>query len=125
MPRFSLGTLMMGTAGCCVLLAIARLLDFALVATIAVVGSAIVALAIWVNLAALAPEATKYFTVFFVIGLAAVSIGLCWMAQSREQSRQIRSRHGLQRYGTKCMQYHDAHGPASLPANWPPLQENE
>jgi hypothetical protein len=125
MPRYSLGALMVGTAGCCVLFAIARLLDFAIVANITLVGSAIVALAVWVNLAARAPEATKYFTVFFMIGLSSLSVGACWMAQSREQSRQIRSRHGLQRYGTKWMQYHDAHGPVSLPPTWPPLQESE
>jgi hypothetical protein len=46
MPRYSLGALMMGTAGCCVLFAIAPLLDFALVATATIVSSATLALAV-------------------------------------------------------------------------------
>ena len=83
-------------------------------AGIALAGIALGAATLWAYLYNLAPEATKYFTVFAVIGLHLFSLLSVGLLRARDNSRGETSAHHLCQLGCQSQQQAELHPNAAI-----------
>ena len=108
--QFSLRALLVLITACCGAAATTHWIGLRVAAALlGLMGLISVLMFVWSHAYLRAPEATKYATVFLVMGLATGSLVVTWLNHAREDARRIRMQHDLRRYGENVRRVDEYH----------------